>query len=262
MSGTQENGLGRPLSLTLFQGAREPENGRRDALGTIHEVRAIEGEIRAAGGEIKGYAAVFNQTAEILPGFREVIRTGAVARSIEEGADVRALWNHDANYVLGRRASGTLAIQEDEHGLRYVIRPPEAQWARDLQESIGRGDVSQSSFAFIVRQERWTQDAEVGLTLRELLDVDLIDVSPVTYPAYEGTSVGLRAALVRHLAGQVRGLEPGLVQSIADELLRTRGGDQAVGGQESAGASPAARASTQERLAVRRRRLRLATSDE
>lgn len=242
------------------------KNGQDGAQGAIRELRAIEGEIRAAEGQIAGYAAVFNQSAEILPGFREVIRAGAFARSIEEGADVRALWNHDPNYVLGRRASGTLAVQEDEHGLRYTIRPPEAQWARDLQETIGRGDVSQSSFAFIVRLERWTQDVENGFTLRELLDVDLIDVSPVTYPAYVGTSVGLRAeadlrgALARHLAGQVRGLEPGLVQEIVDEMAQhcmLRGAQGGAGQVAGAVDGAAERARTQGRLAVRRRRLSL-----
>ncbi len=214
------------------------EIGRRGAQGAIREVRAIEGEIRAAEGEIQGYAAVFNQVAEIWPGFREVIRPGAFARAIEEGADVRALWNHDPNYVLGRRGSGTLAIQEDEHGLRYVVKPPKAQWAEGVQETIGRGDVNQSSFAFVVRLERWTQDAENGFSLRELLDVDLIDVSPVTYPAYEGTSVGLRSAVGAREAWE-------------------RHQAQGPSGQESAGASAAARASSQERTAVRRRRLGL-----
>lgn len=245
--------------------------GRGGAQGEMFEVRAVEGEIRAAGGGIEGYAAVFNQAAEILPGFREVIRPGAFGRSIEEGADVRALWNHNPDYVLGRRGSGTLAINEDEHGLRYVVRPPEAQWARDLGESIGRGDVSQSSFAFIVRLERWTQDVELGVTLRELLDVDLIDVSPVTYPAYVGTSVGLRSeaglragadfrgALVRYLTGQMRGIGPELAQEIVDEAIRAQGGGgQVVGAADGA----AERARAQGRLAVRRRRLRLATSYE
>jgi HK97 family phage prohead protease len=241
MSGTQENGLGRPLSLTLSQGEREPENGRRGAQGAIREVRAIEGEIRAAEGEIQGYAAVFNQVAEIWPGFREVVRPGAFARAIEEGADVRALWNHDPNYVLGRRGSGTLSIQEDEHGLRYVVKPPKAQWAEGVQETIGRGDVNQSSFAFVVRLERWTQDVENGFSLRELLDVDLIDVSPVTYPAYEGTSVGLRSAVgareawERHQAQGGAGQEAGDVEGAAE------------------------RARSQERIAVRRRRLGLSS---
>ncbi len=215
------------------------ENGRGAAQGAIREVRAIEGEIRAAGGEIQGYAAVFNQVAEIWPGFREVIRPGAFARAIEEGADVRALFNHDPNFVLGRRGSGTLAVNEDEHGLRYVVQPPAAQWAVDLQETIGRGDVNQSSFAFVARLERWTQDAENGFSLRELLDVDLIDVSPVTYPAYEGTSVGLRSAV-----GAREAWERHQAQG---------GGDQAVVGAEGA----VERARSQERIAVRRRRLGL-----
>lgn len=242
------------------------EIGRRDAQGGVVELRAVDGSIRAAEGEIEGYAAVFNQMAEIMPGFREVIRPGAFSRAIEEGADVRALWNHDPNFVFGRRASGTLAVNEDEHGLRYVARPPEAQWARDFAESIARGDVSQSSFAFVVRLERWTQDVEAGFSLRELLDVDLIDVSPVTYPAYAGTSVGLRSAadmrgaLARHLAGQVRGVGDEFVREVVDEMVHHAMVRQAHGGDGQAAApvdGAAERARAQGRLAVRRRRLGL-----
>lgn len=222
------------------------EFGRRDALVAIREIRAIEGEIRSAEGQIDGYAAVFNQVAEIWPGFREVIRPGAFARAIEEGADVRALWNHDPNFVLGRRGSGTLAVSEDEHGLRYVVRPPRAQWAEDLQETIGRGDVNRSSFAFVVRLERWTQDVENGFSLRELLDVDLIDVSPVTYPAYEGTSVGLRGG------GGLTGVSLGAWE--AWERYQAQGGaGQEAGVVDGAAAWP----SVQEQLERRRRRLRL-----
>lgn len=225
------------------------------------EVRAIEGTISAAGGLIEGYAAVFNQVTELMPGLREVVRPGAFRRSLEAGDDVRALWNHDANYVLGRRASGTLTVEEDHRGLGYTINPPDAQWARDAQESIHRGDVSQSSFAFHVVVERWTQDLEAGYTLRELLDVDLIDVSPVTYPAYEGTSVNMRAAreardaLARHIASQVRGVGPEFVQEIVDELLGQRQGHSNQAIAEAHAAEELAKA--QARMANYRRRLRL-----
>jgi HK97 family phage prohead protease len=144
------------------------------------------------GRKIVGYAAVFNSTTD-LGYFEERIKPGAFRRPIKEQQDVRALWNHDANFVLGRTKSGTLRLIEDEVGLRIEIDPPATQTARDLVESIRRGDVDQMSFAFIAVKESWT-DRQGMLPLRELEDVDLFDVSPVTYPAYQATSVGLRSA--------------------------------------------------------------------
>lgn len=238
------------------------EIGREGARVANLELRAIESPIRSTGDEIEGLAAVFNQVTELMPGLREVIRPGAFARTLEAGADVRALWNHDSNFVLGRRGSGTLSVREDENGLRYVVQPPDAQWARDLQASIARGDVSNSSFAFSVVVERWTQDTEAGYTLRELLDVELYDVSPVTYPQYLGTTVGMRAlqdihkAMARHIAGQVRGVGPAFVQEIVDEIMRQ--GQHGEGGQEAALVAELDELKrAQERLSVRRRRLHL-----
>ena len=142
---------------------------------------------------ITGYAAVFDQETRIGSMFREVIRPGAFTRAIEERQDVRALWNHDANFILGRTVADTLTLTEDDHGLRITIDPPDTQTGRDMVESISRGDVTEMSFAFVAREEKWVEDPE-QLALRELIDVDLYDVSPVTYPAYSGTSVGLRSA--------------------------------------------------------------------
>lgn len=156
------------------------------------ERRFITAELRAEedSGLIVGYAAVFNSRSEDLGGFREFIRPGAFARAIRED-DVRALWNHDSSYVLGRNTAGTLRLREDEHGLRVEIEPPDAQWARDAVVSIRRGDVSQMSFGFTTREDVWRK--EEGQVVRELVDVSLFDVSPVTYPAYQETSVSARA---------------------------------------------------------------------
>jgi len=140
---------------------------------------------------ITGYAAMFNQLSEPLGGFREVIRPGAFRNSLKY-ADVRALWNHDPNYVLGRTKSGTLKLAEDEHGLAIEIIPPDTTWARDLLESIRRGDVDQMSFGFRTIKDSWVTTN--GETLRELLEVELFDVSPVTFPAYPQTSVQVRTA--------------------------------------------------------------------
>src|SRR4030095_6031440 len=104
---------------------------------------------------IRGYAAVFNEWADIIPGlFRERIAPGAFRKTIRE-ADVRALFNHNPDYVLGRNRAGTLDMREDKHGLAVDIEPPDSQWARDLMVSMKRGDISQMSFGF--RPVKWTE---------------------------------------------------------------------------------------------------------
>jgi HK97 family phage prohead protease len=146
-------------------------------------------QIRARAASIEGHAAVFDALSEDLGGFREKIARGAFAESIGRD-DVRALWNHDPNYVLGRSTAGTLRMTEDARGLLVQISPPDTTWARDLMKSIERGDVSQMSFAFQTEQDAWSKVA--GAWERTLLSVRVFDVSPVTYPAYPQTDVGLR----------------------------------------------------------------------
>jgi HK97 family phage prohead protease len=141
--------------------------------------------------KIRGHAAVFDKKSEDLGGFREIVKPGAFTRTIAQGADVRALWNHDPNYVLGRTKSGTLRLEEDKRGLAVEIDPPDAQWAGDLLRSIDRGDVDQMSFAFRAVKQTW-DDSDPKNIIRSLDEVQLFDVSPVTYPAYPQTSVSVR----------------------------------------------------------------------
>jgi len=163
---------------------KQPEIERR-SLGKA-EVRAAEG-----GRTIVGYAAVFNELSEELWGFREIILPGAFDRALEEEHDVRALWNHNSDVVLGRTKSGTLKLAVDEKGLRVEINPPETQAAEDLLASIRRGDVDGMSFGFRTLTDNWRlQDGE---QIRELVDLELLDVSPVAYPAYPQTQVSARA---------------------------------------------------------------------
>jgi HK97 family phage prohead protease len=125
--------------------------------------------------------------------FRERIEPGAFDQTL--GADVRALVNHDPNLILGRTLSGTLRLSSDDHGLRYEVDPPQTSYASDLLESVRRGDVTQSSFAFRVIADEWEPAERSGeLPLRRIQQVELFDVSPVTYPAYTQTSVSARAS--------------------------------------------------------------------
>lgn len=160
------------------------------------ERRFVKREVRAAGEgadrRIIGYAAVFNALSENLGGFREMIMPGAFKRTLLE-ADVRAVFNHDPNLILGRSKAGTLLLEEDEVGLRYEVIAPDTQYARDLLISLDRGDVDQSSFQFRTVEESWLHPTETEpLPIRVLRDVDLFDVSPVTFPAYPQTMVSAR----------------------------------------------------------------------
>lgn len=150
-------------------------------------LRAVED-----GGKqvITGYASMFNKRSQDLGGFIEEILPGAFASSLEND-DVRGLINHQPELILGRNKSGTLRLFEDENGLKYEIDPPNTTYANDLLESLKRGDINQSSFAFEVIEDEW--DVRGVLPIRYIRKVKLYDVSPVTYPAYLDTTVGVRA---------------------------------------------------------------------
>jgi HK97 family phage prohead protease len=143
---------------------------------------------------IVGYASVFDLWSEELGGvfpFREKVLPGAFADTIVHD-DIRALFNHDPNYVLGRSSAGTLELAEDEKGLLVKIKPPDTQWAKDLLVSIQRGDITQMSFGFIVLEDVWQEND--GVDIRELIKVKLLDVSPVTFPAYTQTECNIRSS--------------------------------------------------------------------
>lgn len=138
---------------------------------------------------IGGYAAIFNSPTEIGGYFTEEIAPGAFSRAIAENSDIRALFNHDWNNVLGRTKSGTLQLSEDERGLKFEVTLPNTSLARDLKESMQRGDINQCSFGFIPTEEQW--DYNVEPAKRTILEVDLFEISVVSIPAYEDTEVNV-----------------------------------------------------------------------
>lgn len=146
--------------------------------------------------KIKGYAAVFFDPAqpgteyELWEGTVERIMPGAFTRALRED-DVRGLFNHSSNRLLGRKSAGTLRLAEDDRGLEYEIDPPDTQTGRDVVTSLERGDLSGSSFSFEVTDEEWKKVD--GQNIRVILGVKLYDVGPVTFPAYQDTTAGVRA---------------------------------------------------------------------
>lgn len=163
-----------------------------------HERRSARMEMRVEGGgdgnTLVGYAALFNTEYLIGSedwGFYESIDPAAFDRALREGQDAAGLLNHDPNLVLGRVSAGTMRLSTDAKGLRYEIDLPDSELGRNVREMVRRGDIYQSSFAFRTVKDEWK--FEKGETdRRRLLDVDLFDASPVTYPANDGTEVALR----------------------------------------------------------------------
>lgn len=163
---------------------------------------------RADGKQvITGYAAVFYDRANpagtqypLWEGVVERIMPGAFDVVLKNGGDTRATFNHSANVLLGRSTKGTLRLSVDAVGLLYECDPPDTQAARDLIQNLDREDVDGSSFMFSVRGDGgrvvWAEEGvgtESYLEVREIHSIsELLDVGPVTYPAYSGTTAGTR----------------------------------------------------------------------
>ena len=199
----------------------QKQDGAIELRYTVRELRA---DPAGEGRRVVGYAAIYNSLSEDLGGFIERIRPGAFARTLRS-ADVRALMNHDRNYVIGRNKAGTLELVDDEVGLRIAADAPDTQWARDMLTSIRRGDIDQMSFTFRAIRDEWTQVEDQ--LVRTLIDVDLYDVSVVTFPAYPQTSVNVRSIVDRFRESGGVGLaglepEPGRPADPMDQRARAR----------------------------------------
>jgi hypothetical protein len=182
-----------PLRVAhLFSTLTKVDGAEVRSLNEVVEQRAYDGEIKAAAESrtVEGYASVFNSMSEDL-GFREVILPGAFSDVLDN--DVRALYNHDSNYLLARTTSGTLELKEDDKGLYYRFEMPNTSYGNDMLELFRRGDLTQSSFGFTVEKDNWRM--EDGQQVRYIERVgSLFDVSPVVFPAYNQASSGLRSA--------------------------------------------------------------------
>ena len=164
------------------------ERLERRSHGSTGALRATK---RSNGGvKIGGLAIPVGQWSEDLGGFREQILPGAFKTSIETD-DIRSLFNHDSNFVLGRKSAGTLRLSEDERGISYEVDAPNTTWAKDLAESIKRGDIRENSFAMFVTDDIWEErDGGMWRTVRV---AQLKEIGPQPFAAYPQSDVAVRS---------------------------------------------------------------------
>jgi len=162
------------------------------------EVRAQTEEDQ--GMQVSGYVVKWDTRSQLIWGyFYEKVAKGAFARALKENV-IKALWNHRTDFVLGSTKSGTLRLQEDDVGLYFEIDLPENTWGRDAFESISRGDVDGVSFGFYIYEDgdTWEWIKDEGVYERTLLAINLFEISPTPFPAYEDASEVSQRSLERH----------------------------------------------------------------
>lgn len=181
------------------------------------EHRCFNYEVRQSSdneNSIESYAAVYDEWSQNLGGFREIIRPGTFTKTIIEN-DIRALINHDPNLIIGRNKSNTLELFDDPKGLKYRVELPDTSYAKDLKSSVKRGDISQNSFGFLTIKDRWGTETFNGVQLaaRELFEVKLFDVSPVSFPAYEQAE-GIKIRCLENIGVEKLGINIDVLEGI------------------------------------------------
>jgi uncharacterized protein len=211
------------------------------------ERRFVSTELRfdggAGNGVISGYAALHyngnkkNQSVMLPPGFRERLQKGCFDRALAKDSDIKCMFNHSPNFVLGRTSNGSLTVGADDTGLHFNCVLGKQSYAQDLRESIRTGLVNQCSFGFMLDDDDpdsqdWDSDVddETGerYMVRTIKNVHtLLDASPVTDPAYPATSCDARSlwpdgepeVVLRSVAGSRRGV---VVDDLQHRIAKAR----------------------------------------
>lgn len=188
-------------------------------------------EFRAAAdddgiGRLEGFAAVYGEMSEDLGGFREVIMPGAFDSALDRvDLDVVARVEHSPHGLIGRTSSGTLTLELREAGLWYGLDLPDTQVGRDTRVLVERGDIHQSSFAFHLADDGDRRERQAdGSWIRYVERVEqLVDVAPVTFPAYAQTVVEARTLEAIQCDGdRLRRLDEKAVQRQALVMMQVR----------------------------------------
>lgn len=162
-------------------------------MNNTFEIRS-GGNLRAVTpGKLAGYAAVYGSHSQDLGGFVEVIRPGAFTRTLTAPDNIRALYEHDNQRLLGRVGSGTLKLSEDSKGLAFELSLPDTSYARDLGILVERGDIAGCSFGFQVPIGGDAWELRDGTLTRDLINVNLHEITITGNPAYLDTTVAKRS---------------------------------------------------------------------
>lgn len=223
---TRRDTLPEPLAERLAVG----ENLEARLIECTLEARAAESDAGEPAdgsiGVIVGYAAVFDSWSEPIgywDPFIERIAKGAFDAVLRSKPDVCCLFNHKSEMLLGRTAAGSVRLSVDDRGLRYECDVPDTSLGRDIMALVKRGDLNKSSFVFRVKSHEWTEIQD-GPDMRTITEIDLlIDVSPVTWPAYEQTEVAARSREAHRAAHA-----PPATPSDPESVQRRRGIDETV----------------------------------
>lgn len=191
------------------------------------EKRTYTGTVnyRAAGdgmpSEVGGIAAVVNSVTD-LGYFEEVITTGAFDNALSQDYDIRCLFNHEAELILGRTKANTCKVFVNADGnLEYTWVPDyENPTHVSVVRSIMRGDITQSSFAFTIKEQTWSESTKYGTMGKRTIKVidQLFDVSPVTYPAYEDTEADARS--IAQMRDQELEIESAKQSQVSADILK------------------------------------------
>lgn len=178
-------------------------------------------EIRSGGNlraistnKLAGYAAVYNSPSQDLGGFVERILPGAFTKALTKPDHIRALYEHDQQRLLGRVGSGTLKLEEHSKGLFFELTLPDTSYARDLGVLVERGDISGCSFGFRVPPGGDNWDLRSGQLVRDLISVDLHEITITGNPAYLDTTVAVRSMAAWEQQNSLVNLESLWVQTV------------------------------------------------
>lgn len=164
---------------------------KRTAMNGLEVLPSTTRATTASGAGFIGHAVVFNEKSVDLGGFVEIIAPSAISRTLQERIDLRALWNHNTDFPLGRLSAGTLGVAKDSRGLAVKIIPT-IGFDREM-DAVDSGNVTGMSFGFRTLDDEWTMDGP--MPLREVTDMRVSEVSIVTFPAYPQTDVHLDRSL-------------------------------------------------------------------
>jgi HK97 family phage prohead protease len=195
-------------------------------MSTKREVRFAGIDLRAVSSDgkmtIKGRPAVYGSLSKNLGGFREVLLRGCFDESLDD-PEIYATFNHDDSKIIGRVSAGTLQVSSDSIGLTMRCELPNNTVGKDLHESIKRGDITKMSFGMYVQDDAWdVAEDERGQKFerRSVKKARIFEVSPVTTPAYDASSVSARSLFPDGAPQRIKIVAPPAIQEASEDVLR------------------------------------------